>query len=91
MPALIKAGNLDELTITTNGSQLHKMADQLVDAGVKRLNISIDTLDPERFREITRWGNLDNVLAGLESAKKAGRLFLRTLNRLKHYLNYPSG
>ena len=46
----VKAGNLDELTITTNGSQLHKMARQLVNAGVKRLNISIDTLDPARFR-----------------------------------------
>ena len=70
--AEVKAGNLDELTITTNGSQLHKMANQLVDAGVKRLNISIDTLDPDRFREITRWGNLDNVLAGLEAAKVSG-------------------
>ncbi|MBL6601387.1 MAG: GTP 3',8-cyclase MoaA [Candidatus Puniceispirillum sp.] len=70
--AEVKSGNLDELTITTNGSQLHKMADELVDAGVKRLNISIDTLDPDRFRSITRWGDLDNVLAGLEAAKKAG-------------------
>ena len=68
----VKAGNLDELTITTNGSQLHKMADELIDAGVKRLNISIDTLDPDRFREITRWGDLDNVLGGLEAAKRAG-------------------
>ena len=68
----VKAGNLDELTITTNGSQLHKMARQLVDAGVKRLNISIDTLDPDRFREITRWGKLDNVMAGLEAAKEVG-------------------
>lgn len=68
----VKAGNLDELTITSNGSQLHKMARQLVDAGVKRLNISIDTLDPDRFREITRWGNLDNVMAGLEAAKEVG-------------------
>ena len=48
------------------------MAEELVDAGIKRLNISIDTLDPHRFREITRWGDLDNVLAGLEAAKKAG-------------------
>ena len=68
----VKAGNLDELTITTNGSQLHKMARQLVNAGVKRLNISIDTLDPDRFREITRWGRLDNVMAGLEAAKEVG-------------------
>ena len=70
--AEVTAGNLDELTITTNGSQLHKMADQLVGAGVKRVNVSIDTLDPQKFREITRWGDLENVLAGLEAAKKAG-------------------
>ncbi len=70
--AEVTAGNLDELTITTNGSQLHKMADQLVGAGVKRVNVSIDTLDPQKFREITRWGDLDNVLTGLEAAKKAG-------------------
>ena len=70
--AEVKAGNLDELTITTNGSQLEKLADELFDAGVRRLNISIDTLDPEKFREITRWGDLDNVLAGLNAAKKAG-------------------
>jgi cyclic pyranopterin phosphate synthase len=70
--AEVKAGNLDELTITTNGSQLYKMADELVDAGVKRLNISIDTLDPVKFREITRWGDLDKVLAGLKAARAAG-------------------
>jgi len=70
--AEVKAGNLDELTITTNGSQLYKMADELVDAGVKRLNISIDTLDPVKFKEITRWGDLDKVLAGLTAARAAG-------------------
>ncbi len=70
--AEVKAGNLDEVTITTNGSQLHKLSDELVDAGVKRVNISIDTLDPDRFREITRWGELDKVLTGLEAAKRAG-------------------
>ncbi|MDB3892020.1 GTP 3',8-cyclase MoaA [Alphaproteobacteria bacterium] len=70
--AEVKAGNLDELTITTNGSQLYKMADELVDAGVKRLNISIDTLNPVKFREITRWGDLDKVLAGLKAAREAG-------------------
>ncbi len=68
----VKAGNLDELTITTNGSQLYKLSDQLVDAGVKRVNISIDTLDHEKFRKITRWGDLDNVLNGLAAAKRAG-------------------
>ena len=70
--AEVKSGNLDELTITTNGSQLEKMAVELREAGVKRLNISIDTLNPERFREITRWGDLDNVLKGLQAAKGAG-------------------
>jgi cyclic pyranopterin phosphate synthase len=70
--AEVKAGNLDELTITTNGSQLEKMADDLVDAGVRRLNISIDTLDPDKFREITRWGDLENVLNGMQAAKRAG-------------------
>jgi cyclic pyranopterin phosphate synthase len=70
--AEVKAGNLDELTITTNGSQLEKMADDLVDAGVRRLNISIDTLDPDKFRDITRWGDLENVLNGMQAAKRAG-------------------
>jgi cyclic pyranopterin phosphate synthase len=70
--AEVKRGNLDELTITTNGSQLHKMADDLFRAGVRRVNVSIDTLDPEKFREITRWGDLGKVLDGLEAAKSAG-------------------
>ena len=68
----VRAGNLDEVTITTNCSQLNKMADELVDCGVKRLNISIDTLDSDKFRKITRWGDLDKVLEGLVAAKKAG-------------------
>ena len=67
-----KTGALDELTITTNGSQLVKMADDLFDAGVRRVNISLDTLDPEKFRTITRWGDLDKVLAGLRAAQSAG-------------------
>ena len=70
--AEVKAGQLDELTITTNGSQLVKMADDLFDAGVRRVNISLDTLNPEKFRQITRWGNLDKVLAGLRAAQSAG-------------------
>ncbi len=68
----VKAGVLDELTITTNGSQLVKMADDLFDAGVRRVNISLDTLDPEKFKKITRWGDLDKVLAGLRAAQSAG-------------------
>lgn len=70
--AEVKAGNLDELTITTNGSQLEKVADDLFDAGVRRLNISIDTLDADKFRKITRWGDLNNVLRGMQAAKQAG-------------------
>ena len=68
----VKAGHLDELTITTNGSQLAKMADDLYAAGVRRVNVSLDTLDPEQFKLITRWGDLDQVLTGLEAAKSAG-------------------
>ena len=63
---------LDELTITTNGSQLKKMAANLYKAGVRRLNISMDSLDELKFKLITRWGNLNNVLEGLEIAKKEG-------------------
>jgi GTP 3',8-cyclase len=66
------AGNLEELTVTTNGSQLEKLANQLVDCGVKRINVSLDTLDADRFRAITRWGELDRVLAGIDAAQKAG-------------------
>lgn len=68
----LKTGDLDELTLTTNGSQLAKYADELVDAGVKRINVSVDTLDPDKFREATRWGRLEQVMAGLAAAKKAG-------------------
>ena len=70
--AEVKSGNLDELTITTNGSQLYKMADDLADAGVKRINVSIDTLEADKFKLITRWGDLAQVLDGLEAAKSAG-------------------
>jgi len=69
---LVKSGDLDELTITTNGSQLARFADELVDAGVKRLNVSLDTLDADKFHAITRWGKLDKVLEGLEAARRAG-------------------
>ncbi len=63
---------LDELTLTTNGSQLPKYADKLVKAGVKRINISLDSLDKALFKELTRTGNLDHVLAGIDSAIDAG-------------------
>jgi cyclic pyranopterin phosphate synthase len=68
----LKNGALDELTLTTNGSQLTKYADDLARCGVKRINVSIDTLDPEKFTEITRWGKLGQVLDGLRAAKEAG-------------------
>lgn len=68
----LKSGALKELTLTTNGSQLHRFADQLADAGVKRVNVSLDTLDEDKFAKITRWGKLDQVYRGLEAAKNAG-------------------
>src|SRR3546814_848340 len=68
----LKTGDLDELTLTTNGSQLERHAETLVSAGVKRINVSIDSLDPDRFAFITRWGRLDQVLRGVEAAKAAG-------------------
>lgn len=68
----LDSGALDELTLTTNGSQLSRFADELVAAGVRRINVSVDTLDPERFRRLTRWGRLEQVLEGLQAAKKAG-------------------
>jgi cyclic pyranopterin phosphate synthase len=63
---------LDELTITTNGSQLEKKAEELAEAGVHRLNVSLDTLDADKFQLITRWGALDKVLAGMKAAREAG-------------------
>ncbi|MBN9027278.1 MAG: GTP 3',8-cyclase MoaA [Rhizobiales bacterium] len=68
----LDSGHLDELTLTTNGSQLSRFAGELADAGVRRINVSIDTLDPARFRQITRWGDLDKVMAGLDAAQAAG-------------------
>jgi cyclic pyranopterin phosphate synthase len=63
---------LEELTLTTNASQLNRFAEPLARAGVKRVNVSLDTLDPRKFREITRWGDLSKVLAGIEAAQAAG-------------------
>ena len=65
-------GMLDELTLTTNGSQLPKYAAELAACGMKRINVSLDTLDAEKFRAITRWGELDKVLAGIDAALAAG-------------------
>ena len=68
----LKTGALDELTLTTNGSQLPRYAGELADCGVQRVNVSVDTLDPAKFTAITRWGKLDQVLDGLAAAKAAG-------------------
>ncbi len=68
----IDEGRLEELTLTTNGSQLARFADELYDCGVRRINVSLDTLNPEKFRQITRWGDFDKVMAGIEAAQKAG-------------------
>jgi cyclic pyranopterin phosphate synthase len=68
----LRSGDLDELTLTTNGSQLARFADELRDCGVERINVSLDTLDAEKFAAITRWGKLDTVLGGLAAAKRAG-------------------
>jgi GTP 3',8-cyclase len=68
----LETGVLDELTLTTNASQLTKFAADLKAAGVARINVSLDTLRPDRFRAITRWGNLDDVMAGIDAAEKAG-------------------
>ena len=68
----LDSGALDELTLTTNGSQLARYAEQLHACGVRRVNVSLDTLDADKFLEITRWGRFDRVMTGLEAAKRAG-------------------
>ncbi len=68
----LKTGALEELTLTTNGSQLAKYAKELVQHGVKRINVSVDTLDPVKFKQITRWGSLAKVLDGIQVAQDAG-------------------
>ncbi|MCE2820222.1 MAG: GTP 3',8-cyclase MoaA [Phenylobacterium sp.] len=68
----LATGDLDELTLTTNGTRLETFAGELAAAGVQRVNVSLDTLDPEVFRRLTRGGDLAQVLRGLEAAKGAG-------------------
>ncbi|MDA1090078.1 MAG: GTP 3',8-cyclase MoaA [Proteobacteria bacterium] len=68
----LKSGVLNELTLTTNGSQLTKYAVELADCGVKRINVSMDSLDAAKFKKLTRWGDLEKVLAGIRAAKDAG-------------------
>jgi cyclic pyranopterin phosphate synthase len=65
-------GALDELTVTTNGSQLARYAGELADCGVRRINVSLDTLDADLFRRITRWGDLARVMTGIDAAQRAG-------------------
>ena len=68
----LQTGKLDELTLTTNGSQLEKYAEEIAAAGIRRINVSLDTLDPQKFAAITRWGSLPKVLAGIDAARAAG-------------------
>ncbi len=68
----LESGALQELTLTTNGSQLVRFADDLYAAGVRRVNVSLDTLDEEKFARVTRWGRLPQVLKGIDAAQKAG-------------------
>jgi GTP 3',8-cyclase len=68
----LQSGALEELTLTTNGSQLAKYAAELAALGVKRINVSLDTLNADKFRAITRWGELDKVLNGIDAAQQAG-------------------
>jgi GTP 3',8-cyclase len=68
----LESGALDELTLTTNGSQLPRFAAELAACGVKRINVSLDTLDAAKFRAVTRWGDLAKVMAGIDAAQAAG-------------------
>jgi cyclic pyranopterin phosphate synthase len=68
----LKTGALEELTLTTNGTQLVQFAGQLADAGVRRINVSMDTLNPDLFRKLTRGGDLSKVIAGIGAAQAAG-------------------
>jgi len=70
--ARLGAGGLKELTVTSNGTQLARFAGDLVDAGVRRINVSLDTLDPDTFRRVSRWGDLGKVMEGLNAARAAG-------------------
>ena len=68
----LESGRLEELTLTTNATQLHRYAAELKACGVERINISLDTLVPDRFTAITRWGDIKTVIDGVEAAEKAG-------------------
>jgi GTP 3',8-cyclase len=68
----LDSGALDEITVTTNGSQLVRFAHELADCGVRRINVSLDTLDPDKFRTVTRWGDHAAVMRGIDAAVEAG-------------------
>lgn len=68
----LDSGDLDELTLTTNGSQLGRFAADLAACGVRRVNVSLDTLDADKFARVTRWGRLDQVMRGIDAAQQAG-------------------
>ena len=68
----LESGALKELTLTTNGSQLARFSDDLYSAGVRRVNVSLDTLNEEKFARVTRWGRLPQVLKGIDAAQRAG-------------------
>jgi cyclic pyranopterin phosphate synthase len=95
----LRSGQLDELTLTTNGSQLGKYAAELTAAGVRRINVSLDTLDAEKFRAITRWGSLDHVLGGIDAAQTAGlKIKINTValkgvneNEIPHLIEWAHG
>ena len=70
--SFVKTGMLNELTLTTNGSLLEKYAEQLVESGIKRVNVSLDSLVEDKFTKITRWGTLEEVMGGLSEAKRVG-------------------
>ncbi len=68
----LDTGALEELTLTTNASQLDRFATELLDAGVRRINVSLDSLNPDTFKRVTRWGDFDQVMRGIAAAKQAG-------------------
>lgn len=90
---------LDELTLTTNGSQLHRFAGQLVGLGIKRINVSLDTLDAAKFGVLTRWGDFNQVMRGIDLAARAGlkikinTVALRDMNEdeIEHLLSWSHG
>lgn len=81
----ITAGDLEELTLTTNGSQLERFASELVDYGVRRINVSLDTLDADNFRDLTRRGDFDQVIRGVKAARDAGLHIKINMVALKNF------